>query len=318
MIREKMIREKNRFNDATCDARIIGNFSGGIASAISCYYALQEFKNIHLAFMNTHLEHPDTFRFINDFEQLTGKKVHIYSSDKFFEPEDVWRKYVGMNFAHGAPCSSVLKKDVRLMIQDVKNDYGQIFGFDHCKKEINRAKNLTINYPEINPIYPLIERKITRNQLFIIAKDLGLKPPMPYEKFLNNNCMGACDSEKGGCVQGGIGYWQKIKIVYPKKYEYMARLEHELTELKRDKLKTNKKYDEDNFEPVTICKDQRDDRKIKVVVKGEVKLRSPRMFLKKYDAMPDIGCIDSIKGRLPVTVFECGITCNTDLFEEFG
>lgn len=298
------MRENNRFNDATTSSRVIGNFSGGVASAIACYLALEEFDNIHLAFMNTNLENPDTFRFIKDFEKLTGEKVNIYQSSKFHDPESIWRKYLGLNFAHGAPCSTVLKRDLRIEIQDTKTDYAQIFGFDYCKKELRRADGMARNYPEINPIFPLIEQKITREMLFDMCRDIGLNPPIVYNDFLNNNCIGDYNDVRGGCVQGGIGYWQKIKRLFPHKYEYMANLEHELTELKRQKLINEEKYTESEFLPVTICKDQRN------LTKGN------RMFLKLNDKMPQIGCIDEIKGRQPVTVFECNGICNSDLFTD--
>lgn len=223
--------------------RVIAWWSGGVASALACILALKKYQNVHIAFCDTSSEHPDTYRFMKDWEKRTGATVHIYKSKKFKEPEEVWRHFNGLNFAPGAPCSSELKRAVRIKIQDINNDYGQVFGFDYCKKEIRRSKKMIKNYPEINPIFPLIEHKISRERIFRVLKWIGLKPPVIYKHFLNNNCIGADDSPKGGCVQGGIGYWQKMKTIYPKKFEYMANIEQELTEIKG--------------EPVTICKDQR-------------------------------------------------------------
>ena len=48
-----------------------------------------------------------------------------------------------------------LKKYPRIKYQDIQNDFGQIFGFDYCKKEIRRAKNMLINNPDLNPIFPI-------------------------------------------------------------------------------------------------------------------------------------------------------------------
>ena len=277
----------NKFNEAPETNRVILNWSGGASSAVACFLASQVYGNTHCAFCDTHLEHPDTYRFMKDFEKRTGIKVHVYSSTAFHEPEEVWRRYNGLNFAHGAPCSTDLKREVRVkQIQNVDLDYGQVFGFDASDREQRRAKNMTKNYPEINPIYPLIERGFTKPDVIRYLKhDLGLEPPVVYEHFQNNNCIGDYDSPKGGCVQGGVGYWQKIKTIFPKKYDYMAKIEHELSKKKG--------------EPVTICKDQRKDSK------GE------RLFLKHCDDFPDIKTIDVIEGKQPEGLFECHGFCGT-------
>ena len=293
------LRKNNPFNDMSPAGRVVGNFSGGLASAISCMYAIEEFDNVHLAFTNTGIEHPDTYKFITQFEKITGEKIHVYSHDIFKNPEEVRIYYRGLNFAHGAPCSMVLKQQVaKTKIRDKHRDYGEIFGFD--SNEISRAKNRQINNPDINCIYPLIERNLSKNDLFDIANDFGFMIPAPYKKFLNNNCIGDDNSSVGGCVQGGIGYWQKMKDVYPLKYERMANLEHEITDLRYEKMKEEKKLG--SFTVASICKDQRK------------KTKGNRLFLKKNNNYPEIETIDVIKGRQPITVFECGLTCNNDLF----
>ncbi|MAT38889.1 MAG: hypothetical protein CL946_04725 [Ectothiorhodospiraceae bacterium] len=271
--------------------RSIGWFSGGAASAVACYLALQELDDVFLAFTDTHIESDDTYRFLSDFEGALGVKVHHFCSDKFNEPEDVWREYNGLNFAHGAPCSTYLKREVRIkQVQDLDNDYCQIFGFDFSKREINRAINMVKNHAETNPRFPLIEREYDRGKIFSTLKYLGIKPPIAYIHFDNNNCLGPESSPKGGCVQGGVGYWQKMREVYPHKFDYMANIEHELSKEKG--------------EPVTICKDQRE------ATKGS------KLFLKFNPGFPDVGTIDEIKGRQPDGYFECNGFCGTlDMFD---
>ncbi len=44
------------------------------------------------------------------------------------------------------------------------------------------------------------------------------------------------------CIQGGIGYWQKVQRDMIEKFNTMADMEHELTDLRG--------------EPVTMLKDQ--------------------------------------------------------------
>jgi len=269
----------NIYNDSTEEDRVIGWWSGGVASAVACKIALEKYPNVHLAFCDTNAEHPDTYRFMQDFEKELGVKIHTYRSEKFKNPEEVWFKYLGLNFAHGAPCSSELKRAVRIKVQKTKTDHGQIFGFDYCKKEINRATNMQKNYPEINPLFPLIENEITRDGIFKELKKLNLTPPETYKDFLNNNCILI------GCVQAGIGHWGKFKSIYPDRYNYMAEVEHKLSAVKG--------------RPVTIHKDQRKNR------------QGNRLFLKHNPDYPEIGTIDEIEGKWPVIPFECNGFCST-------
>jgi len=276
--------KSNFYNEAPETNRVIANFSGGVASAVACYYALEDYENVEVAFCDTHMEHPDTYKMIKQFENKFGVEIKRYSSDRFHDPESVWDRFKGMNFAKGAPCSTELKREVRTkQIQDLETDYAQVFGF--TVEEKNRADNMKKNYPEINPKFPLIERELSKNDCFEVLKKLGLDIPEPYKYFLNNNCIGNPDNKRGGCVQGGIGYWQKMKKIYPHKYAWMARKEHELSMKKG--------------EPVTISKDQRN------------KTKGNRLFLEHCSAFPEVETIDAIKGRQPITVFECTGFCST-------
>jgi hypothetical protein len=282
--------EVNPFNDVTA-GRVIGWWSGGVASAVACLLALERWgEDVVLVFCDTSLEHPDTYRFMADYERVVGVKIQCIKSDRMSEPEEVWYRYKGLNFARGAPCSMVLKKEPRLKFQDLKNDFCQVFGFDYCKKEMKRATNMLVNNPDLNPVFPLIVEQYDRSAIFAKMDELKIRPPKSYRHFLNNNCIGADDSPKGGCIQGGIGYWQKIKQLYPKKYDYMANVEHELSSLKG--------------EPVTICKDQRNGK------------NGNRLFLKPSSDFPDVESIDVIKGRIPMTPFECNGFCSTLDFKD--
>jgi hypothetical protein len=278
--------EINPFNDKT-DGRVIAWWSGGVASAVACLLSLERWgDNCELVFCDTGIEHPDTYRFMNEYERVVGVNIKRIKSPRFNEPEEVWRYYKGMNFATGAPCSTMLKREPRLKYQDLQNDFCQIFGFDYGKKEMRRATNMLVNNPDLNPVFPLIVERYDRKSIFETIAKLGIEAPKVYKHFLNNNCIGGDDSPIGGCVQGGIGYWQKIKDLYPKKFDYMANIEHEIS---RDK-----------GEPVTICRDQRK------------ATRGNRLFLKPCADFPNVGTIDEIKGRRPLTPFECNGFCSTE------
>lgn len=175
----------NPFNDKTT-GRVIGWWSGGVASAIARKLALEKWGDaVELVFCDTGIEHPDTYRFMDEFSVLLGVPIKRISSDRFTEPEEVWLQYKGLNFATGAPCSTMLKRYPRLQYQDLTNDFGQVFGFDFAKKEIRRAINMLNNNPDLNPIFPLIVEKFDRPKVFAELKRLNIAPPETYNHFLN-------------------------------------------------------------------------------------------------------------------------------------
>jgi len=271
--------------------RVIAWWSGGIASAVACQKAIELFSsdyNVEVVFIDTKNEHEDTYRFLDDCSNIYKKEIKVISNEKYSNIKEVWRKYNSLNVAKGAICSSQLKKDVRVKYQDIENDYSQVFGFDYSKSEQNRAKNMLKNYPEINPNFPLIDFKYTKEDCIKEVESWGIRVPLTYELgFRNNNCF------KTGCVQGGIGYWQKIKRDFPEKFRDMANIERELS------IKNGK--------PITICSDQSKGKKV-------------RLFLEAMDEFPDVLDISSKKGREPETLMECNGFCSTeeqlDLFDD--
>ena len=321
-----ILKEKiNWYNDKTEESRVLAWWSGGVASAIACKIALETYKNVFVAFCDTGIEHPDTYRFMADFEKALGVKVHKFKSDRFSEPEDVWFSNNYLNTAGGAPCSSRLKADVRIkQVQDLDNDYCQIFGFDYCSKEINRANNMSKNHPELNPKYPLIDNKITREGLFREISKLGIEPPITYKHFLNNNCIGAEDSEKGGCIQGGIGYWKKIKDLYPLKFERMARNEVILTDRKIDRYikksindyfwfdETRMIYGEVILNGTEGHWEVKKFRPISVLRNGKKGRDGEALLLKPNDKFPHLQDISQANGVTPVSHFECNGFCSTN------
>lgn len=271
--------------------RIISWWSGGVASAMACKLAIEEYSqhfNVEIVFIDTKNEHDDTYRFLNDCEKYYDKEIKIITSDKWESIEQVWRVRKSLNISVGATCSAELKKRTRVQYQDIKNDFAQIFGFDYSAHEQNRARNMLKNYPEINPLFPLIDKSYTKEKCIKTFKDAGIELPWSYRAgFRNNNCF------KTGCVQGGIGYWQKIKREFPEKFDYMATLEHEISK--------------DKGSPVTICSDQ----------SGGVK---NRLFLKAFSEFPEVDDLSTKKGREPESLMECNGFCSTteqtDLFDE--
>lgn len=198
---------------------IIGWFSCGVTSAIACKIALKKYNDVHLFYIETGSGHVDNERFLRECEKWYGRQIEVWHSKKYKNVDDVLcsRKYI--NGEHGAACTSLLKKEVRYEIQKMLGDWeGQVWGFDFCKREINRAIRFKEQYPETKPLYPLIELGITKKDALGMLWKAGIEIPAMYRLgYGNNNCI--------GCVKGGIGYWNKIRRDFPERFQRMSEIE---------------------------------------------------------------------------------------------
>ena len=268
--------------------KIICWWSGGITSAVSCKVAIDLYgkERCDVVMIDTKNEDPDTYRFLKDCEDWYGTEIKTITmlGDKFHTIQDVWRHYKSLNVAHGAICSTELKRAAREKYQK-ENDYDyQVFGFEFDKKEFNRAKSLKLNHPKSKSIYPLLLLGYDKSDCIKIVEEAGIRIPITYSLgFRNNNCFNT------GCVQGGIGYWQKMKTDQTEKFDAMADLEHELTNLKES--------------PVTMLKDQSAAAK---------ESGNTLVFLKKHPAYPNLKCIDDFPQMKVEPLFECNGFCGTN------
>lgn len=263
--------------------RVIAWWSGGIASAYACYLAKQVFKDIVIVFQDTQNEDPDTYRFLMDCEKLYGQDIKLITriGDEYGHISDIWEKYLSLNTATGAICSTELKREVREAYQNLETDFGQVFGYDSSESE--RHFNMRRNYPEINCISLLFENKIGKDDCVQFFKEIGIEIPNAYKLgYRNNNCL------LTGCVRGGIGYWKKYQNDFPDRFDAMATREHEYT---------NKKG-----HPVTILKDQS---------KKAKELGNILVFLKPHPDYPNMKDLSMMKGRHPEALVECNGFCGT-------
>jgi len=184
----------------------IGWFSCGVTSAVACKIAIEQYgkENVELYYMVIDSAHPDNERFILDCERWYGKKITKIRSEKYTDQFDVIEKTKYINGVAGARCTLELKKNVRYKVEKEIEYDAQIFGFEFSKKEINRAIRFAEQHPKAKPLFPLIERKMSKEQCAELLLMNGIKLPKMYELgFHNNNCI--------GCVKGGKGYWNKIR-----------------------------------------------------------------------------------------------------------
>lgn len=274
---------------------IVGWWSGGVTSAVTCYLCIKLFgrNNCRFIFIDTKNEDDDTYRFKADCNKWYGegwqwKDIETITDigSKYESIQDVWMKHKSLNVAHGAICSSELKRRVREKWQKDNEYTYQAFGFDI--DEVKRAKSIKMNHPKTKPIFPLLMFGLQKKDCLDILAEHNIEPPKMYKLgFLNNNCF------KTGCVQGGIGYWQKIAREYPDKFNTMADMEHKLTDVRG--------------EPVTMLKDQSAE-----AIKSGNKL----VFLKPHPKYPHIKDLSMMEGREPKPLMECNGFCSSNDLEE--
>ena len=201
---------------------IIAWWSAGVTSAIATKIAIDEFGDgVIPVYFAIDSSHPDNDRFKEQCENWYGRSIEVHRSKKYTDQFDVIEKTAYVNGPSGARCTLELKKKVR---QDLEKEWdyeGQIFGFEYSKKEINRAIRFKEQYPTAKPIFPLIEKKITKPESLHLLEEAGIPRPEMYNLgYKNNNCI--------GCVKGGAGYWNKIRTDFPVHFNKMAALERKI------------------------------------------------------------------------------------------
>ncbi len=225
---------------------IICWWSGGVTSAVAIWLAIEMFgkERVRIIFIDTFNEDADTYRFKDDCEKWYGIEIETITGigNQYKRIQDVWFTFKSLNVATGAICSSQLKRLVREKWEKENKFTHQVFGFDIF--EGKRALAMKWNVPKSKAIFPLLLHAMSKSDCIEFLKYEFITIPMAYYLgFHNNNCL------LTGCVQGGIGYWQKMKTDFYFKFMRMAVIEHQLTELAG--------------EPVTMLKDQSNEGKKK-------------------------------------------------------
>lgn len=273
--------------------KVICWWSGGITSAVACKLGIDLFgkENCRVVMQDTQNEHEDTYRFKSDCEKWYGLPIEVITGigEKYKSIQDVWTTHLSLNTATGAICSTNLKRLVREQFEKENNYEYQIFGFEFEANEFKRAKSLKMNHPKAKSIYPLLMYGYTKTDCIEIVQTQGIAIPMMYVMgYQNNNCF------KTGCVQGGVGYWQKIRREDEAKFNAMAEMEHKLTDLKGT--------------PITMLKDQSNEGK----AKKEANKKGDLVFLLKHPNYPDHKCLDDMPPCKVEPLFECNGFCGTN------
>lgn len=196
-------------------------WSGGITSAVACRLALEKYANVRLVYIETGSHHPDTQRFKAECEAWYGQPIETLQTGKYSDHLDVVLSTRFINGPSGARCTTELKKLVRQRFERENEIAHQVWGYEFTPHEINRALRTQEQYPHTNPLFPLIEAKLSKNECAGIVLGAGIELPEMYRLgYNNNNCV--------GCVKGGAGYWNKIRKDFPEVFTAMAAAEREI------------------------------------------------------------------------------------------
>jgi len=208
---------QTHFLDTLEKPRLVCWFSCGATSAVACKMALSEIKDreIAIVYTNTASEHPDNKRFLKDCEQWFNHSITILNSKKYRDVDDVIIKGRYMNGPSGAKCTQELKINVRKKFQRPETDL-QVFGFD--AGEADRAAMFKVRFPDVATHFPLLKSNLFKKDCLAILNNVGIELPAMYRLgYKNNNCI--------GCVKGGMGYWNKIRMDFPEYFEKRAKQE---------------------------------------------------------------------------------------------
>lgn len=196
-------------------------FSFGDASAVATKLTLAQYgpENVTVAYTDTGSEHPDNKRFMADCEVWFGVPILSLKSSEYVDVDDVIDRRRFLNGPHGAPCTVELKKKVRWAVE---RDYDhQVFGYTADRPDVLRADRFRQQNPDVRLLTPLIERGLTKDDCHAVVAAAGIDLPAMYMLgYQNNNCI--------GCVKGGMGYWNKIRVDFPEVFARRAGQEREL------------------------------------------------------------------------------------------
>ena len=202
---------------------IIAWWSAGVTSAVATKLAIDKYGKDNVLPIYFHIDsaHEDNARFKEQCEEWYGRDIRVEQAKGYNNQFDVITRDKYVNGPGGARCTLVLKKKVRQKLEKELEYTGQVFGFEYSKKEVNRAIRFKEQYPDAKPLFPLIDHKMTKPECLFYLEQTGIKRPEMYTLgYGNNNCI--------GCVKGGMGYWNKIRIDFPDYFARMAEAERQV------------------------------------------------------------------------------------------
>jgi 3'-phosphoadenosine 5'-phosphosulfate sulfotransferase (PAPS reductase)/FAD synthetase len=201
-------------------SRVVGWFSCGAASAVAIKMALAEYgPDIEIAYIDTGSEHKDNVRFRRACERWYDHEILVLKSEKYADIYDVFDQTGYLVGPGGARCTAELKKAVRHGFE--QPDDLHVFGYTSDWRDAARAERFQEQNPGVDAWFPLVERELTKGDCLALIQRAGIRLPAMYRLgYSNNNCI--------GCVKGGKGYWNKIRVDFPDVFARMAAQERKM------------------------------------------------------------------------------------------
>lgn len=194
--------------------RVLMWFSCGAASAVAAKLALTEWPAVQVTRIVITTEHEDSDRFARDVAAWVGRDIVNLRPRRYADHFAVIEGERYVNGPGGAKCTALLKRQTREEYQRPGDLH--LFGYD--VGEADRLDDFRENNPGIRIGCPLIDAGLTKADCKAILGKAGIELPAMYRLgYANNNCK--------GCVKGGMGYWNRIRIDFPPEFWRMARAE---------------------------------------------------------------------------------------------
>lgn len=192
--------------------RVVCWFSCGAASAVATKLAIAKYGKVEIVYTEVANEHPDNRRFMADCEKWFGQPITVLRNERYnADIREVFRQRKFLVSPHGAPCTDLLKRQMRVFFEE--EDDVQVFGF--TIEEKHRADRLIARNEYIKADYTLIDNGLSKSDCLAMIDRAGIEIPAMYRLgYRNNNCI--------GCVKGGAGYWNKIKRDFPVQFAERA------------------------------------------------------------------------------------------------
>lgn len=193
-------------------------FSCGAASAVAAKLAVERYGADHdVRIVNNPVaeEDADNRRFLADVAAWIGRPVEeainpAYPSGSAVE---VWERRKFMSGPHGAPCTSLLKKEARYEWERVHKPDWHVLGF--ALDERKRHEDFILSErPNVLPV--LIEAGLTKGDCFAVLARAGIAIPAIYLRgYPNANCI--------GCVKAtSATYWNHVRKADPEVFAARA------------------------------------------------------------------------------------------------
>ena len=199
--------------------RVISWFSCGAASAYATYLAYEKYGDrMEAVYCRVKEESKDSLRFLNEFVEKTGIPVKIIGDESMdYSIFKVFHKRKFIKGPTGAPCTMILKKNVRKDYQ--RHGDVQIFGY--TIDEMSRVDRFIDSNNEVDTDFILVDKSITKPDCMRWFSRMGFTLPEMYRLgYANNNCI--------GCVKGGMGYFNAIRVDFPEAFNKLAKLERDI------------------------------------------------------------------------------------------